>query len=557
VQQLQHRRVVLDRRGDAIHGGGVVDVAAGSGIGQQQVVADQRPQRVDVLRREAHPGGDLGGDGLPHDAVVAGIALADVVQEGGDEQQVRAVDVAGELGGGRRGLHQVPVDGVPVPRVPLRQGAHAVPLGQQPRQQALLVQLLEDGDGGAPAGQQPQERPADLRRPWLGHRRGVHGQDLQRVRGEQQILPRGGGRGPQQEAGVGGGLGALGEHHLVALADDALGERLPAHPAVPTARPADQRGLDPPPRLVGDEGQPAAGEAHLAEEGVLVGKAEGGGHRALLLADEDVDRAAGPAAQLVPDVEEEGVGLLHLGGGLVGELGGGRGAQHLSLAQAAVGLLEVGFEQEGQLADLAGPPAAQVAQLRQQAGGGRAPAAEGRRPEPRGELGVAGDQPGVEQAEPGLDVGGGDRDRLGDRAHRVVQPQAGVPHGVPEGVGERGDLGTPVVDQHEVQVAEGRRLAPAQAADGDQREPFGPAARRGGAASPTRRRCPGHRVGEQAAQPLVQHRHPFGAGQAGQRVEIEHPFPLEEWTEPRRPGQRVIRSPGRRALLVVPRAPDP
>ena len=50
----------------------------------------------------------------------------------------------------------------------------------------------------------------------------------------------------------------------------------------------------------------------------------------------------------------------------------------------------------------------EVAQLREQPGRRLPPAGEGRRPEPGGQVGVAGDQPGVEQAEPCLRVGRGD-----------------------------------------------------------------------------------------------------------------------------------------------------
>ena len=199
--------------------------------------------------------------------------------------------------------------------------------------------------------------------------------------------------------GSAAGLGVPGEHDLVALPDHALGERLAAHPAVAAARTADERRLHPPPGLVGDEGEPPAGQADLAQQRVLVGHARGPSATGRCSWRTSTSlRAAGAPAQLVADVEQEGVGRLDLRGRLVAELGGGDGAQHLPLAQPAVGLLEVGLEQEGQLADLPGAAAAQVAQLGQQPGRRLPPAGEGRRPEPGGELGVAGDEPGVEQA---------------------------------------------------------------------------------------------------------------------------------------------------------------
>ena len=170
--------------------------------------------------------------------------------------------------------------------------------GSSRDEQALLVQLLEDRHGGAAAGEQPQERPAHLRRPRLGHRRAVHREHLERVRREQQVRAgRGGGRAEQQ-AGVGGGPGVAGEHDLVALADHALGQRLAPHPPVAAAGAPDERGLHPPPGLVGDEGQPPAGQADLAQQRVLVGQPERDRHRPLLLADQHVaagGRCAGGA----------------------------------------------------------------------------------------------------------------------------------------------------------------------------------------------------------------------------------------------------------------------
>ena len=355
VQQLQQRRVAAEGLADPRDGGRVVDVAPGGGVGQQQVVADHRREGGHVHRREAHAGRHLGADRLADDAVVArasplpmscssaptssrsGRSTSRVSSAAAAAASTRWRSTVKRCQGWRCGSD--------------RTRSHS---GSSRAQQTLLVQLLDHRHRAAAAGQQPQERPPDLRRPRLGHRRAVHGQHLQRVGREQQVGPGGGGRAAQHQPGVGGRPGVAGEHDLVALADDALGERLAVHPAVAAARTADQRRLHPPPRLVGDEGQPPSGQADLAQQGVLVGQPQGGRDGSLLLADQHVGGAAGAAAELVADVEQEGVGLLGLAGGLVGQLGRGDRAQHLALAQPAVGLLEVGLEQEGQLPDPAG-----------------------------------------------------------------------------------------------------------------------------------------------------------------------------------------------------------
>ncbi len=241
---------------------------------------------------------------------------------------------------------------------------------------------------------------------------------------------------------------------------------------------------------------------------------------------------AAAAAQLADepsaDVEEAYAFLLDVRDELrrrVGQLGRGDRAQDLALAQPAVGLLEVGLEEERQLTDLPDPAAAQVAQLGQQPGRRLPPAGQGGRPQRGREVGVPRHQADVEQSEPGLDVGGGHADGLGHRPHRVVQPQPGVPDRVPDRVGEGGDLRPAVVDEHEVQVTVGWQLPAAQAPDGHQGEPVGAGAGRRAAAAPLRRRGPPDGVGEELPQPGVERRHALLAGHPRQALQVRHVSP--------------------------------
>ncbi|GAA4292888.1 hypothetical protein GCM10023178_77820 [Actinomadura luteofluorescens] len=64
--------------------------------------------------------------------MVAGPALADVVQERANQEQVGAGHLAGQGGGARGGLDEVAVDGEAVDGVALRAVADALPVGQQP-----------------------------------------------------------------------------------------------------------------------------------------------------------------------------------------------------------------------------------------------------------------------------------------------------------------------------------------------------------------------------------------------------------------------------------------
>ncbi len=97
----------------------------------------------DQLADHRHVGGgqpdrgrDRRGDRGAGRTVVAGQALADVVQEGGQHEQVGAGHLAGVRGGLGGGLDQVPVDGVEVHRVVLGQPAQPYPLGQPPDRSA-------------------------------------------------------------------------------------------------------------------------------------------------------------------------------------------------------------------------------------------------------------------------------------------------------------------------------------------------------------------------------------------------------------------------------------
>ena len=72
--------------------------------------------------------------------VIARKALADVVQQRADEEQVGPLDVADELGGVGGRLAQVPVDGEAVIGVALRLVPHRSPLWEQPHEHAVLVE---------------------------------------------------------------------------------------------------------------------------------------------------------------------------------------------------------------------------------------------------------------------------------------------------------------------------------------------------------------------------------------------------------------------------------
>ena len=142
---------------------------------------------VDVGGREPHPRGDAV-DHLHADRrVVAGESLADVVQEGADEEEVGPLDRVGELGGQRGRLEEMTVDGEGVVGVALGLVADGRPLGDEPDQQAVLVERLDLVDGGAAQGEQGHEGRARLVRPGVARRRHAVGQSVQRALGDGPV----------------------------------------------------------------------------------------------------------------------------------------------------------------------------------------------------------------------------------------------------------------------------------------------------------------------------------------------------------------------------------
>ena len=88
-QQQDERLGAAEPVGDRAGGGRVLGVARRGGLGEQQVLAhEQRRPASTAGVVEAHPGRDRPGQRLPRDAVLGETALADVVQERGDEQHV-------------------------------------------------------------------------------------------------------------------------------------------------------------------------------------------------------------------------------------------------------------------------------------------------------------------------------------------------------------------------------------------------------------------------------------------------------------------------------------
>ncbi len=160
----------------------------------------------------------------------------------------------------------------------------------------------------------------------------------------------------------------------------------------------------------------------------------------------------------------------------VGEPRRGEGGEAHVVAHPAARLLEVRLDEVGELAEALGARARGGEQVGEALARGAAPVREDRGARLLGERLVAGDVPQVEQPGRGGEVLGGDLAAFGERPDGVVELEPGVPDRVPQALRERGERvlldGGAVVEQHQVEVARGSRVAPADAADGRERDPL-------------------------------------------------------------------------------------
>ncbi len=126
----------------------------------------------------------------------------------------------------------------------------------------------------------------------------------------------------------------------------------------------------------------------------------------------------------------------------VGQPGGGQGPQHRHVPEAAAGLLEVGLEQVGRVAEGLAALVDRREQLGEPFAGVAAPGVQQRGSGRLDQLGVTGHDPQVEQPDPGAQLLAGDLGALGRRPDRVVEPDTGVPQGIPQPFGQGVDRGS-------------------------------------------------------------------------------------------------------------------
>ncbi len=220
--------------------------------------------------------------------------------------------------------------------------------------------------------------------------------------------------------------------------------------------------------------RPADGDGGEQVVDVLV--AEQRGHCVVLLAAQPVTAAAGDDVDGVADVEEVCVRGIDPAVGAVGEPGLSECREHRHVAEPTVGLLELGLDGLGQVTLALVACAQRLDERGEPLAGVSSPVVGDGGPCRGDELEVAGDRREVEQPDRCGEVRSGDLAALVDGADAVVEADPGIPDGVPDAVGERGELlrgeGPLGVQQDEVVVAERTRVGAAQAPDRGEGHPL-------------------------------------------------------------------------------------
>ena len=181
-------------------------VAGSSGSRVVAVSASSRCQRTSSAIRstasgvEAHPGRDGPGDRLAGHAVLGQAALADVVEQRGDQQHVGSRDVPDQRRGLDAGLDDVPVDGEAVDRRGVREQPDPLPLRQDPGQRARSPP--GSPTPAAARARRPAGRTSSCRASsghGVGQRRALAHQPGRGRRSQHDVALGGLGRGAQQQ----------------------------------------------------------------------------------------------------------------------------------------------------------------------------------------------------------------------------------------------------------------------------------------------------------------------------------------------------------------------
>ena len=355
---------VRDPRDHPLHGRGVVGVAGGGRLGEQQVPADQPRDQVDGVGCEAHPLGDRRGRSAPPPRCARSgcpcrcraAARRPSARRGGPTSRISADAstqvsttcrstvnrwIADACGSSRIRSHS----GRNRSSAPVSSSVSHTPSRPRPEASSRTSSWRASSGHGSGSGAHSRTRRA-----------AVGGASTTSCSAAIAAAR-------SSSAGSSAGRARRVEHDLAAGQGDAGRERGQAGTAgLAVRRGPGQDGVHAAPGQVGQVRHPPAELADVHLRGAGVGEAEAVREVAPHLGGDPVGRAAGGALHLVADVEQREPGALEVDVRHVDQPGRDQRLEHGRVAQAALGLLDVGHREVRELADQVVPVADQVVQ---------------------------------------------------------------------------------------------------------------------------------------------------------------------------------------------------
>ena len=278
------------------------------------------------------------------------------------------------------------------------------------------------------------------------------------------------------ERGVGFHRGGGVEGDLIADEDDpGLDRRTSLLGRIDARRPRSPESSTTPGLIAGPCDRPP-GLRHRTAERVRILVAECTRHGVLLLEEHPVEGATGDPVELDPHAEQRAGRACEAGE--VHELPQARraGAERLEdvdVPKATMGLLEVGFEEEGDIALLEVALGHLLLEGREELRGELGlPQAPDLLDHGHGHLLISPDDPGIEEAERDAKIRLGDPEDLLGATYRVVDLDPLVPQRVPERLGDLLDVASSIVDEQQVEVGVRAELSSSVAPDGHEGDPL-------------------------------------------------------------------------------------
>ena len=190
---------IADRVGHVRQRHRILDVAPRCRVGEEEVVAHQAHEDLHVAGRKAHPRGDACHELDSHVGVIARVALAEVVEPRGDEEEIGPARRHGQVGRFRGRFQEMPIDGEAVVRVVLRAAPHRFPFGKHACDEPVLVERLERGDRECARREELHQCLARLAGPRITGRGGLGAEAVERRAGDRRTGCRRRGRDPQRQ----------------------------------------------------------------------------------------------------------------------------------------------------------------------------------------------------------------------------------------------------------------------------------------------------------------------------------------------------------------------